>query len=187
MTFSAANLPSHIEVSFHPQTLNAKDKSIIKITYNALKKNDLGPVDDEITITTNEATDNKKVLRISAEIHEFFPPLSPEDAANAPKLSLSKSILDFGNVKAGVGSTLEIEITNNGKQDLQLKKIRSGAPYIVIKADKNTVKPGQTAKLKITYTSPAGRTGIDNQFIWIHSNDPLMPTQSITVKAAITQ
>ncbi|MBX9853642.1 MAG: DUF1573 domain-containing protein [Cytophagaceae bacterium] len=187
ITFSASNLPSHIEVSFHPQKLKPKDKTIMKLTYNAAKKNDLGPVEDIIVITTSEAADNKKELRVVAEIHEYFPPLSPEDAANAPKLSLSKSILDFGNVKAGVASVQEMEITNTGKQDLQLKKVRSGAPYIVIKSEKNTVKPGQTAKVKITYTSPAGRTGVDNQFIWIHSNDPLMPTQSITVKASITQ
>jgi hypothetical protein len=186
ITFSAPVLPKHIEVSFHPETVAANEKAIIKISYNALKKNELGPVDDEITIVTNEATQNKKVLMLTADINEYYPPLSVEDAANAPKVSLSKSLFDFGTIKVKGTYTEEMEITNTGKQDLILKKVRSGASYISVKADNLHVKAGHSVKLKITYKAD-GKMGLDNQFIWIYSNDPVTPTQNITVKANIIQ
>jgi hypothetical protein len=186
VTFSASNLPSHIELSFFPQTIGPKEKTIAKVTYNASKRNELGPVEDKVVFTTDEAHDNKKTLNVSAEINEYYPPLSAEDAANAPKLTFKKEIHDFGTVKVKGSYTAEIEISNPGKQELTLKKIRSGASYVTVKADKTTIKPGQSAVLKITYRAE-GKMGLDNQFIWIHSNDPLMPTKNITVKANVIQ
>jgi hypothetical protein len=186
ISFSSGNLPSYMEISFHPQTVGPKEKGIAKITYYASKRNELGPVEDKIVFTTNESTENKKTLNISAEINEYYPPLSAEDAANSPKLTFQKEIHDFGTVKVKGTYTAEIEISNPGKQDLELKKIRSGASYVTVKSDKTTIKAGQTGVLKITYKAE-GKMGLDNQFIWVHTNDPLMPTKNITVKANVIQ
>lgn len=186
VTFSAPDLPKHIEVSFSPQTVRPNEKSILKMTYHAGKRNELGPVDDQLTVVTNEPSDNKKVFQVSADINEYYPLLSGEEAANAPKLSLGKSIVDLGSVKANTPETAEIEITNNGKQELTVKKIRSGAAYITVKPANMQIKAGQTAKVKITYKSD-GKMGLDNQFIWIYSNDPAQPTQTLTVKANVIQ
>lgn len=186
ITFSAPDLPKHIEVSFYPQTIAAKEKAIAKITYSALKKNDLGPVEDKIVLITNEPAENKKTLFVTADINEYYPSLSLEDAANAPKLSLGQEIYDFGLIKVNGTYTGEIEVVNTGKQDLVLKKVRSGASYVSVVADKKIVKGGQTAKLKITYKAD-GKMGLDNQFLWIHTNDPSRPTQNITLKANIME
>jgi hypothetical protein len=186
LQLSASNIPSHIEVTFEPQTIGSKEKASMKIRYNGLKKNDLGPVEDELIIVTNEASDNKKILHISADINEYYPPLSGEEALNAPRLVISSTKADIGNVKINTTGNAEVDLTNNGKQELILKKVRSGAGYITVKADKMTIKPGQTVKLKISYKADAMPRG-DTQFIWIHSNDPAAPTQSIMVNAAIVK
>jgi hypothetical protein len=187
VTVSVADLPKHIEVFIPSPTVAAKEKLVLKITYNALKRNELGPVDDQVVLVTNEATDNKKILNITADINEYYPPLSAEDAANAPKLILSKSSYDFDKIKPNQTYTAEIEISNTGKQDLTIKKVRSGAPYVNVKADKMNVKAGETSKLKITYKADGKKMGLDNQFIWIYSNDPMTPTQNITIKANVVQ
>ena len=186
LTFSTQDLPKHMELTFNPQTIGAKEKSIVKLTYHALKKNELGPVEDKFVILTNEATDNKKIFKVSADINEYYPPLTGEDALNAPTLSIGKMIHDFGSIKVNGTYTAEIELTNKGKQELILKKVRSGAPYISVKGEGMTIKAGHTGKLKITYKAD-GKMGMDNQFIWIHSNDPAQPTQNITIKANVIQ
>lgn len=186
ITLSSSNLPKHISLSFHPQTIAPQDKAIVKLVYDAKMKNDFGPVDDDIVLTTNEATENKKVIHILAEINEYYAPLSAAELANAPKISLGKVIHDFGTIKVNETYPAEIEITNNGKQDLVIKKVRSGPAYITVKVDKTTIKPGNTVKLKINYKAD-GKLGMDNQFIYIHSNDPAMPTQNFTVKANVIQ
>jgi hypothetical protein len=186
ITLSVTNLPKHITLPFTSQTIAPKDKATIKITYNAKMKNDFGPVDDDIVLTTDEATENKKVLHILADINEYYAPLSGEEAANAPKISLSTAVHDFGTIKVNGTYQAEIEITNNGKQELLIKKVRSGASYIIVKVDKTTIKPGNTVKLKISYKAD-GKLGADTQMIYIHSSDPLMPTQNFTMKANVIQ
>ena len=185
LQFSASDLPAHVEVTFEPQTLNSKEKGKIKLKYDGLKRNELGPVQDDVVITTNEKSDNKKVLHIVADINEYYPPLSAEEAANAPKLSAPKRV-EVGNIKVNTTGSAEVEITNTGKQDLVLKKVRSAAGHITVKADKTTIKAGQSTKLKITYKADGAVRG-DSQFIWIYSNDPTSPTQSILVNAAVVQ
>jgi hypothetical protein len=186
ISFSTHELPAYLEIAITPQVVEPKKETTVKITYNAAKRNELGPVEDKAVIITNEPTENKKVLNIVADINEYYPPLSSEEAANAPKVLFDKNILDLGTVKPNSSVSQEVEISNPGKQDLVLKKIRSAASYITVKADKTVIKPGHTAKIKVTYKAD-GKVSNDTQYIWIYSNDPARPTQNFTVKASVSQ
>jgi len=186
ISFSTHELPAYLEIAITPQVVEPKKEATVKITYNAAKRNELGPVEDKAVIITNESTENKKVLHIVADINEYYPPLSGDEAANAPKVVFDKNIVDFGTVKPNSSVTHEVEISNPGKQDLVLKKIRSAASYIIVKADKTVIRPGQSAKLKVTYKAD-GKVSNDTQYVWIYSNDPSRPTQNFTVKATVSQ
>jgi Protein of unknown function (DUF1573) len=167
-----------------PMTVEAKQTTKLKITYNPKKKNELGPVSDKISLTTNEATEKVKTFTVKADINEYFPPLSAEALATAPKIELSSTPLDLGSVKAKSVTTGYIEFTNTGKKDLVIRKVRSSSDNLSVHAEKTTIKAGMKGKIKVTYTAGEKPT-LEYLMVWIYSNDPAMPTQQGSIKVVV--
>lgn len=186
VTFTVpATLPKSLAVTVTPVTLASKQRGSIKIVYDAKKKNDVGPVTDKFQLTTNEAQANKKSFTVSADIKEYFPPLSAEQLAAAPKVTLSSNEQNFGPVKIGSVNTADITITNNGKQDLIIRKVRTNSSVTTAQPDKTVVKAGQQAIVKVTYKPT--KKGIDSFAMAVYTNDPGSPLQYITTKANVSE
>ncbi len=186
VTFTVpATLPKSLLVTVVPTTLAPKQRGNIKITYDAKKKNDVGPVTDKFQLTTNEAEANKKSFTVTADIKEYFPPLSAEQLAAAPKAALSTNEQNFGPVKVGSVNTADITIINNGKQDLLIRKLRANPSVTTAQPDKTVIKAGQQATVKITYKPT--KKGIDSGTISVYTNDPASPLQYITTKANVSE
>ena len=49
---------------------------------------------------------------------------------------------------------------------------------------KSDLKPGESSKIKVSFNS-TGRTGEQKKAVLVFSNDPINPTQKITIKARI--
>jgi hypothetical protein len=185
VTFQAPQgLPKHLTAKIIPMTIESKQTAKLKITYDPKKKNDLGPVSDKITITTNEPAENKKVFSVKADINEYFPPLSEQALAAAPKMELSGTPVDMGTVKSKSVTTAYIDITNTGKQDLVIRKVRTSAGSLSAHAEKTTIKPGMKGRIKLSYTA-GDKPMPELLLVWIYSNDPTMPTQQVSVKVAV--
>ncbi|MFL5729311.1 MAG: DUF1573 domain-containing protein, partial [Cytophagaceae bacterium] len=166
ITFIAPQgLPKHLHLKITPMILGSKQKAMLKITYDPKKKNDFGAVSDQITIMTNEPADNKKALSVKADINEYFPPLSEQALANAPKLELATEPLNLGIVKPKGTATGYIEFTNTGKQDLVIRKVRTSGPALVAHAEKSTIKAGMKGKIKVTYTA-GDKPTLEGFIIW---------------------
>jgi len=180
-----ANLPKNLVVTVIPATLAPKQRGSIKITYDAKKKHDVGPVSDKFVLTTNEPTDNKKSFTVTADISEYFPPLTPEQKALIPRIELGSMTQDFGPVQAGSVNNAEITITNKGRQDLIIRKVRTNSSATAAQVDIKTIKAGQQAKLKVTYKPT--KKGIDSGLISIYSNDPTAPLLYISTRAKVNE
>jgi len=77
--------PAYITVEVDPPALASLQKGVIKVTYDAKAKNDLGFMSDNVTLTTDEAEEYMKSFAVYANIEEYFPPLTPEELASAPR------------------------------------------------------------------------------------------------------
>ena len=186
VTFTVpATLPKSLTVGVVPPILAPKQRGSIKVTYDGRKKNDVGPVTDKFQITTNEVEANKKSFTVTADIKEYFPPLSAEQLAAAPKAALSSNEQNFGPVKVGSVNTADITITNNGKQDLIIRKVRANSSATTAQPDKTVVKAGQQATIKVTYKPT--KKGIDSFNMAVYTNDPGSPLQYITTKANVSE
>jgi hypothetical protein len=184
VTFQApSGLPKHLQGKISPLTVGSKQKAILKLTYDPKKKNDLGPVSDQIILISNEPAENKKTFIVKADINEYFPPMSAQALENAPKIELSTPV-DMGTVKAKSVTSANIEVTNSGKQDLVIRKVRSSKTNVVVRAEKTTIKPGMKGKIKVTYTA-GEKAGPENFLVWIYSNDPATPTNQTNIKVAV--
>ena len=176
--------PYYVTISFVPQTLQPAEKGKIIVTYDPKGKNDLGFMSDNVTLYTDEKEDNIKSFSVYASIEEYFPPMTSEDLALAPKLIFEDQMHDFGKIKQGEVVTTEFMFTNGGKTDLNIRKTNATCGCTISKPGKDILKPGETSTLTVTFNS-SGRRGSQQKSVTIFSNDPVAPTQRVTIKARI--
>ena len=176
--------PEYISFSFAPEVLKPQETGKIIVSYDPLKKDDLGFVSDYITLKTNEEQDAVKKLRVVAMIEEYFPPMTPEELAQAPRISFEESVHDFGTINKGEVVTTELSFTNLGEKDLVIRKTKANCGCTVSEPSNSVIKSGEQANLSVTFNS-AGRQGNQQKSVTIFSNDPREPMKLITIKARV--
>ncbi len=179
-------LPEHIKISVQPTVLAPKSVGKIIVTYDAKARNDFGFLTDPVMIKTTEDKDAEKRLRVVATIEEYFPPMTPEQLKNAPKLKFSSNLHDFGNIQKGQQLSTEFSFTNTGKEKLNIRKIKTNCDCVVTDLDKDSYKSGASGTIKVTFNS-TNRRGNQQKSIIIFSNDPSAPTQRLIIKAKINE
>ena len=75
------DVPTHLRISLSGEELASGSEGWIAIRYDAREKNDFGQVFDRLIFSTTDTDLPQKVITISANITEYFAPLSTEDSA----------------------------------------------------------------------------------------------------------
>jgi len=176
--------PANIKVKFNPISIEPKTLGTIEITFDPTQRKSFGFVSDQIIIKTTEETENVKDFRVVASIEEYFPPMSAEQLANAPKLTFENAVYDFGTIKQGDEVSTDFVFTNSGKNELNIRETKASCGCTVSNPEKSTLAPGESSIIKVTFNS-RGRRGIQQKSISVFSNDPSNPTQRITIKAKV--
>lgn len=184
ITVSNIISPKYIKVEVQPATIAAGAKAVVKVSYNGKMKNQYGFQSDNIELHTDDAVNPIKPFSVYATIEDYFPQASAEEMAKAPKLQLISHTADFGRVKPNEQRTREIQFTNSGKKELDIKSLQGNCTCIIASADKTQVKPGETSKIKVTFNSQ-DRKGTQTKAVTIYSNDPKNPVQRLTFTAYI--
>lgn len=175
--------PPYIRVDVNPATVAPGQKGMVRLSYDGKLKKQYGFQSDNIEITTDDETDPVKSFSVYATIEDYFPQLSPEELASAPRLTIGNSI-DFGRVKSAGQTSREIQFTNTGKKELTIKAIQNNCTCVAAGANKYSLKPGETGTLRITF-APDERTGTVTKAVTIYSNDPQAPVQRVTLSAYV--
>lgn len=179
--------PDYIKVNFRPKEIAPESRGEIVITYDVKARNELGWVSDNVVFFTNEAEpDNKKSFSVMATIEEYFPPMTEQELAQAPRLQLDKTLYDFGNAKEGEMVETTFQMTNIGKQPLSIRKTKANCGCTVSAPEKDTLAPGESSNIKVTFDTK-GRRGNQYKTVTIFSNDPLAPTQTVTIKGEVKE
>ncbi len=161
--------PDYISLQVEPKELLPQQKGSIKLTYDAEARNSLGFSSDRVTLFTNE---------------EYFPPMTEEELAQAPRLQLNNTNYDFGTINEGQLVKTDFVFTNTGKSPLNIRETKANCGCTVSKPDKDTLDPGESSKITVTFNSQ-GRRGRQQKMVTIFSNDPTAPTQQITIKGQV--
>lgn len=176
------NLPDHIEVSLVQKFLNPREVGQMIVTYDPIKKGDYGYVSDMIEL----ALDSEESLSVIAVIEEYFPGMTAEELDNAAKLEISDRSYDFGKVTAGEKLELEFELKNVGNEKLYFRTIKSNCGCITYEIKNKGIKKGKSQILKVFFDTSDMR-GNQYKSITIYSNDPVAPTQIITIKGNVSR
>jgi len=172
--------PDHISVKFIPESIPAKSMGTIEITYDPRGIELLGYKGDKLVIWSNEWFDSRKTFRVIAFLEEYFPPLSAEEQAQAPKLVIKNPSHNFGEIANGTTVSHDFVITNTGQKELNIRLVRASCGCTTPELEKNNLKPGESGIIKITFNTE-GKDGIQNEIILVFSNDPVNPTRKMTI------
>lgn len=177
---SAMTLPDHISIALVQEFLNPREVGEIKVIYDPIKKNDFGYVSDNIQLEK----DSKEKISVIAVIDEYFPEMTAEELDRAPKLDVINRSHDFGTVKAGSQLEIDFELSNIGKEKLLFRSVKSNCGCITYELKNKGIKKGKSQMLKVFFDTSEMR-GNQYKSITIYSNDPVAPTQIITIKGKV--
>lgn len=174
------SVPKHISVSLVPDFLNPKESGKLRVVYDPVEKNDFGYVSDAISIGSNEEAG----LSIIATIEEYFPEMTADELDNAPQLSIADRTHDFGTVKGGEIVEIEFLLENTGQEKLSFRTIKANCGCITYEVKSKNLKKGKSQILKLFFDTTEMR-GNQYKTVTLFSNDPVNPTQIITVKGKV--
>lgn len=163
-----------------PFTVQPGERAKFYVRYDASKVTDYGLVYSTFRIMTTD----EKVPEKSVGVYADVKPYVGQATATSPQLFAPKLSHDFGVVRQGDDVKTEFTITNKGKEELKIFKIKSSCGCTVGSADKLSLKPGESTQIKVTYSSK-GMMGDESRNVTIYSNDPVRPEQTLTIKAQV--
>ena len=177
---SFENVPAHISIKVSKETLKPNEKGTITATYDGTKQKDWGFIMDRVDLILNGKFDANNRLSISATIDEDFSKMTPEEKANAPKANFDSKEFNFNTLKEGQVAEYEFKLTNDGKSDLIIRKVKASCGCTAATPAETTIKPGKSTQIKTTFNS-AGKPGKQNKTVTIITNDPDNSTVTLRV------
>lgn len=181
--FLGVTAPSYIKVET-PASLKANESGVIKITYDAKKKNQYGFLSDNIEIKTDDASGALKSFSVYVTVEEYFPTLSAAELAAAPVMGLQLAEVDFARVKKGTVVEKKVMIKNSGRKNLDIRFLQPNCTCLKASMDKSSLKLGESGVLTLLLTTE-GRAGTQNKAVTIYSNDPRNPVQRVMLTGFI--
>jgi hypothetical protein len=187
MEFSFPNLPGHLNIKMLPSsTLPAHSKGYIVVTYDANKKNDFGLAYDRIAIQTNDPQQVMKTLTVSAILTQDFSNITEKQLKKAPKIVFNQTTYDFGKVKSGTLIKFSFVLTNEGKQELVIHKIKASCGCTATKPASTHIKKNKSTEIAVEFNT-TGRRGRQHKTITVISNDPTNPQIILNVQGELVK
>lgn len=177
-------VPKHVKIQAVPSTLKPGQKGLIIASYSAPMRNDWGFVIDRMNLSINGVTERNYSLVVSANIEEDFSSLSPEALANAPAIGVNNTEFNFGKIKQGEKVEHVYILTNSGKTDLHIRKVKASCGCTAVQPAKRVIAPGESVDIKTVFNS-AGKTGNQNKTVTIITNDPKKSKLILWVKGEV--
>jgi hypothetical protein len=128
----------------------------------------------KITFTPTRTHTSKATIVIS------FPSISPDTyweteligwgVERKPEVTMETSVLDFGQGSIGQQQTLELTVTNSGREVLHVEKINLNATTFTATPQTFDLEPGTTQQVQVSLTRQ--QAGVIAGKLTLHSNDP---------------
>lgn len=179
-------VPAHIQIRMEPEVLKPGEKGEIVASYDAKVRNDWGFVIDRMMMEINGTTERNYSLVVSANIEEDFAALSESELANAPVAVVDGTEFKFGQIKQGEKVEHIYSLTNSGKTDLYIRKVKASCGCTAVQPEKRIISPGESVNIKTVFNS-AGKMGNQNKTVTIITNDPKNSKLILWVKGEVVK
>jgi hypothetical protein len=186
VTVEFERVPNHITIKTEPASLKPGEKGFLVADYNTPMRNDWGFVIDRMGLKINGVSERNYSLVISANIEEDFSKYSAEELAKAPVLSVDDAEFKFGKINQGEKVEHVYVLTNSGKSDLHIRKVKASCGCTAVQPEKNVISPGESVNIKTVFNS-AGKVGNQNKTVTIITNDPKKSKMVLWVKGEVVK
>jgi hypothetical protein len=179
-------VPKHITIKAEPAVLKPRQKGHLVASYNTPMRNDWGFVIDRMGLNINGKSERNYSLVISANIEEDFAGMTAEQLANAPVLNVDNPEFKFGKISQGQKVEHTYVLTNSGKSDLHIRKVKASCGCTAVQPEKRVITPGESVSIKTVFNS-AGKLGNQNKTVTIITNDPKKSKMILWVKGEVVK
>ncbi|MDO8555321.1 MAG: DUF1573 domain-containing protein [bacterium] len=117
-------------------------------------------------------------------------PNNGEQSSNQPKIEISPTFYDFGEIEFGKIAEYKFKIKNKGSKTLEIRRLATSCSCTTAKINKVILNPDETAELFVSYDTAAmgsGTHGTGNQerIIYVKTNDPANPQATVKIHAYV--
>ena len=172
-------LPEELEVRFEPETIPARSKGMMAVSFKSRNSTSPGYYYKAIQFTQNGKTVQYPSFYYSCYVKRDFSNLSRQELLDAPRTRMDKTHIDYGTIRKNEKITLVYTMENSGRNDLEIQDIRTTCGCTSVKMDKYVIKSGGSARIEIRFDS-ANREGMQHKSITIITNDPRTPETTLT-------
>ena len=166
------NVPSYIKSSITPAKIAPGEQASVSFHFDAFYCKKWGVVSDSVILVTDEINGEEVIFDITANIVPNFSRMTPGERMKAPMIAMDSRV-DFDKIdRQGTPITKEIEIKNIGKEALHLYRVYSLDEGIEVVVEKNKIKGGKSAKVKVTVDPSLLKGELLNARILFVANDP---------------
>lgn len=108
-------------------------------------------------------------------------------SSKAPQINIEPPLQDLGTQPQQL-IDLVFEVKNTGNADLVIEKVSVSCECTTAELEKNTIPPGETAKLRVKF-DPAEENlfGDIQRIIYLRSNDPATPEAEAEFRVIIAK
>lgn len=152
----------------------------IKVDFNSSGR--LGPQEKFVYIMSNDPLTPE--LKLSFKCVVVDKSVASQAKAKLPKLKLSKTEYNFGDVEEGKLVETKISFKNIGQATLEINDVKTSCGCTAALVSSKKLQPGESGNLRIELDTN-GRDGKFTRTVVIYSNDPEGPNQVITLIANI--
>jgi hypothetical protein len=185
INISFKNVPDYLTVKA-PSSLKPNETGQIEITFDSKSAKEWGSVNSEFYVVLNGkfVEDNKYKITVISTITENFNNMSAQEKADAPVATVGNKI-DIGKIKANSKKTVKFAISNDGKNELHIRKGDSNKKEIKVIVPSNGIKAGKKNDIKVEINSANMKPGKFTGYIYLITNDPNRSNIAIQVEGEI--
>lgn len=179
------HLPQYLTADVSPSKIASGHSGIITMTLDSRKLGDMGLTQTSVFLGAfpGDKVNREKEISVSAVLLPKFDNLTAQQLANAPKLYLSTVELYLGKFDTKKKLKGEVVIRNDGKSELKIKSLQMFTVGLQVSLNKQTLQPGESAKLKVTAEKKLLKTARSKPRVLMITNDPDQPKTTIKIVA----
>lgn len=177
------HLPNYLQADVSPSKIAPGRSGVVTITLDSRLLDDMGLTQTRVYLGSRpgEKVAAEKEISVSAVLLPKLNDLTEAQKQYCPKMVLSTRELNLGPFNGKSKLKGEITIANQGRTELQISNLQVFTAGVNISLNKQTILPGEEAKLKVSVDAKQLRTARSEPRILMITNDPDNPKAVIKI------
>lgn len=152
MTPRLMHLPSYLDAAYTFDTLAPGKGGTISVTLRSDQLRDYGLTHTKVFIAQQlgEKVSADNAIDVTVTLLPDLKQFEGVSHAQAPKLQISETDLDFTDFQKHQKKTIEVKLTNEGQSTLTISSMQMYTGGLKVTLDSREIAPGQTTTLHVT-------------------------------------